>query len=141
MVVMVNLVNVAMPQHFNYFFTGAVMIAAMDLFNCEYYYSEYFTFKETQPLTDKFSFFEVEDLNFTMNSGSLYGMALAINLESLLRFILNQSYPITRFHGTRPKSSREELQRLHVVAFSSDWVRLTQLGRLVILELTLLGIT
>jgi len=42
---MVNLVNVAMPAHFNYFLTGAVMIAAMDLLNCEGRYEEWLEFK------------------------------------------------------------------------------------------------
>ena len=43
----VSMVDVMMPVHFNLFFTGAVLIASVDVLEMESMYEEHLTFAET----------------------------------------------------------------------------------------------
>ena len=44
----------------------------MDLFSGEDFYEANMIFKETEPPTEKFAFFGVDNSNFMLNSGSFY---------------------------------------------------------------------
>jgi len=85
----VNLVNINMPYHFNFFATGTLIISSMDLLDMESTYEENFNFTETRPLTEKFEFFDIGDKIFVSNSGSLFAIIALIIAESLIRFSIN----------------------------------------------------
>mmetsp|Transcript_30184 Transcript_30184/g.46159 ORF Transcript_30184/g.46159 Transcript_30184/m.46159 type:complete len:85 (-) Transcript_30184:3443-3697(-) len=56
----------------------------MDLFQGPKIYEKYFNFKETEPLTLTFEQFEIGDLNFFMNSGSLLIAAVLATVSGLM---------------------------------------------------------
>ena len=50
----------------------------MDIFNGEGYFEEWFVFKETGAIGEKWAFFGIGDANFINNSGSYFVLQLGI---------------------------------------------------------------
>ena len=100
----------------------------MDVFEAESKYEDVFVFKETPSVSDKFAFLGTEDMNFTMNSGSLYVMFLLIILEEYTRKFINfiaSKFPTftlarkigARYYQTDQHYSRQAILRLFLEGY------------------------
>mmetsp|Transcript_35501 Transcript_35501/g.54310 ORF Transcript_35501/g.54310 Transcript_35501/m.54310 type:complete len:163 (+) Transcript_35501:257-745(+) len=63
--------QVVYPAHLNLFYSNCIVFAEMDILQGPLWYSKWFSFRYTEPLNLTFAKFEISDLNFFMNSGSL----------------------------------------------------------------------
>lgn len=86
----INLTGVKMPVHFNIFMLGNLMVSQMDVLDMEEYYDRYLEFKHTEPLTEKFGFFEFGDMNFVNNSGSFLALIVILICNFVLKYIINK---------------------------------------------------
>jgi amino acid transporter len=63
--------GVVYPAHLTLFYSYCVKLAGLDIFQGANIYEILFEFKETEPLNEVFEQYEIGDMNFFMNSGSL----------------------------------------------------------------------
>jgi hypothetical protein len=66
-----SLLNINFPPVMNAFFKVLFKFSQMDVLKGDTLFEVLFTFKETDPLNEKFDLFGNGDLNFIMNSGSI----------------------------------------------------------------------
>ena len=68
------------PAHLTLFYSFCVSFAGMDVFQGEAIYEANFKFKETSPPSPTFDQYDIGDLNFFMNSGSMLIIVVLIFL-------------------------------------------------------------
>ena len=62
----------------------------MDILSGEDLYEEYMVFKETTPPSEQFAFFEIENSNFMLNSGSYFVIFLSMICYYFSAYIINK---------------------------------------------------
>ena len=62
----------------------------MDIFDGEALFEMLFTFKETEPVGEKWAFFKFENSNFIMNSGSYFVIIVGMVFYGIANFIINK---------------------------------------------------
>jgi hypothetical protein len=63
--------GIVYPAHLTLFYGYCVSFAGMDLLQGEKIYETIFKFKETLPPSPTFEQYDIQDMNFFMNSGSM----------------------------------------------------------------------
>ena len=66
-----------------------MLFAQMDILKCEDLYEEYLIFKETPPLTPQFGMYDIDSMNFFLNSGSFVVIQMGLILYYLAKWSVN----------------------------------------------------
>ena len=75
------IIAIVYPAHLTLFYSFCVSFAGMDVLQGATIYEAVFIFKETSPPSPTFEQYEIEDLNFFMNSGSMLVIVGLITLN------------------------------------------------------------
>lgn len=73
-----------------FFYTQVIVLLGLDLLQGPYWYELAFTFRETSPFNENFEVFDVGDMNFLMNSGSLPLLLCLIILSAMVWYLVLQ---------------------------------------------------
>ena len=104
-----------MPSHVFSFLSQMMTLASVDPFDGAALYSKFFTFKPTEPVSKNFSYFDIVDSNFIMNSGSFFLMIIAIVASTIISYICN---------GIALRSYRFSIcRKIGVRTFSESYVK------------------
>lgn len=90
LIFMSSLININQPPHTVLFFKICMVFAQMDILNSEEFYEERLTFKHTEPLTEVFNQYGIENMNFILNSGSFLVLQMLILFYFLGQYYLNK---------------------------------------------------
>ena len=83
------LITVRIPTHLHIYLSVCVVFAQMDIFSGEDLYEKWFKFKATNPPSEQFAFFQIEDANFFMNSGSYFVIQAGLMAYYLTAWFIN----------------------------------------------------
>ena len=87
--VLQSVLNIVYPAQLVYFYQICVTFAGIDLLDGPSYYEIWFTFQETPALNDAFDLYDIGDMNFLMNTGSMFlGLLIFFALRAIW-FVVN----------------------------------------------------
>lgn len=80
-------ITIVYPAHLTFFYSLIVQLAELDFLQGTTIYEAAFRFKETQAYSPTFEQYEIGDMNFFMNTGSLMVIIFLINLNFIFWII------------------------------------------------------
>lgn len=86
--VTIALIEVPYSSGLMFFYSQLVYLLGMDLLQGPFWYEKFFKFSETSPFSEHFVQFEVPDMNFFMNAGSVPLLLLLIVVQAIVFKIL-----------------------------------------------------
>ena len=89
MISLSGLVNVKIPIQLHIFLAVCVVFAGMDIFDGQGLFEKIFEFKETEAIGEKWAFFDIDNSNFIMNSGSYFVIFVGLFVHMVTFSLIN----------------------------------------------------
>ena len=89
LMVLQSVLNIVYPAQLVFFYQICVTFAGIDLLDGPSYYEIWFTFQETPALNDAFDLYDIGDMNFLMNTGSMFLGLLIFFAFRAIWFVVN----------------------------------------------------